>query len=243
VELGILPSVDKILKQGCQIISSGTTGPPKKVFRTPENIRSCNEIAIESQKLTKQSRVYTVCKMEHAAGLLAQTVPALSIGADVHIEEFNAYTFIRNIRNFTHTHVTPVHCEILSRTKGFYKLDLAGLWVTCGSSPINWDHIEMFVSKGAIFMANWGMSEIGPCAINMTFRDLDRVKEHRKIGNKKSILGDTFYVNYKIIRNELYVKGDICIYDKWFGTGDLVEEEFYEYRSNNKSILYFIGRK
>ena len=113
--------IDIILKEGCKIISSGTTGPPKIIYRTPQNIRSCNRIAIEAQKITKKSRVYTVCKMEHAAGLLAQTVPALSIGADVHIEPFNAYKFIRNIKKFTHTHITPIHCEILAKTKEFYK--------------------------------------------------------------------------------------------------------------------------
>ena len=232
-----------ILKEGCEIISSGTTGPPKRIYRTPHNIRCCNQIAIESQKITKKSRVYTVCKMEHAAGLLAQTVPALSIGADVHIEPFNAYNFTRNIQKFTHTHITPIHCEILAKTKEFYKLDLSQLWVTCGSSSVNWDHIEMFVSKGATFMANWGMSEVGPCAINVTFKDIDRVKEHRKKSKNKPILGDTFYINYKILKDELYVKGDICIHKTWFGTGDLVKERNFGNHSDKYPILYFRGRK
>ena len=238
----VLP-IEVILNEGCEIFSSGTTGPSKTIFRTPENIKSCNEIAIESQKLTKKSRVYTVCKMEHAAGLLAQTVPALSIGADVDIEKFNAYKFTRNIKNYTHTHLTPIHCEILSKTKEFNKLDLSGLWITCGSSPVKWNHIEMFVSKGATFMANWGMSEIGPCAINMTFGDLDRVKEHKIKSRQKSVLGDTFYVNYKIVGEELYVKGDICVYDDWFATGDLVEKNSYKYGTTSHSILYFNKRK
>ena len=92
-------------------------------------------------------------------------------------------------------------------------------------------------------MANWGMSEVGPCAINITFDDIDKVKEHRRKSNNKTILGDTFYINYKIIKDELYVKGDICIHKSWFGTGDLVEENVHENQSYKYPILYFSGRK
>ena len=36
-------------------------------------------------------------------------------------------------------------------------------------------------------------------------------------------MGENFYCDYQISdSNELIVKGDICIYDDWFSTGDLV---------------------
>ena len=35
--------------------------------------------------------------MEHAGGLLAQTLPAFEIGASICIEKFNAYNFCRNM--------------------------------------------------------------------------------------------------------------------------------------------------
>ena len=78
-------------------MSSGTTGESKTIFRTPENLRHCNKSAIDSQKITKNSRIYTVCKMEHAGGMLAQTLPAVSVGADIVVEEFNVKRFIKEI--------------------------------------------------------------------------------------------------------------------------------------------------
>jgi len=69
-----------MLKDGAYIKSSGTSGPQKTIWRSPENLKACNKIAIDSQQITSKSKIYTVCKMEHAGGLLAQTLPAFSIG-------------------------------------------------------------------------------------------------------------------------------------------------------------------
>ena len=38
---------------GVRIVSSGTTGDTKLIHRSPDNLKVCNEAAIESQKLTK----------------------------------------------------------------------------------------------------------------------------------------------------------------------------------------------
>ena len=65
-----------ILKNGVKITSSGTTGPQKTIFRTPENLKACNKVAIDSQKLAPSSKVLTVTRMTHAGGLLLQTLPA-----------------------------------------------------------------------------------------------------------------------------------------------------------------------
>ena len=79
--------------------------------------------------------------MEHAGGLLAQTLPAFEVGAGIKIEKFNAFNFCKKIRNFTHTHITPDHGKAISLTKSFKSLDLNGIWVTCGSEPVQWDLI------------------------------------------------------------------------------------------------------
>ena len=41
--------------------------------------------------ITKDSKVYTVCSMDHAGGLFAQTLPAVEIKAQVHVESFNPF--------------------------------------------------------------------------------------------------------------------------------------------------------
>ena len=220
-----------MLKDGAYIKSSGTSGPQKTIWRSPENLKACNKIAIDSQQITSKSKIYTVCKMEHAGGLLAQTLPAISINANVTIESFNAYKFIREINKYTHTHLAPGHAKAIIKTKGFKNLNLKGIWVTCGSSPVEWHIIESFVKQGATFMANWGMSEIGPLTINKVFHELDQIQEVKR---KETILGDTYYCDWKIENNELFVKGDTCIYDDWYNTNDLV------YLNNDK--MYYYGR-
>jgi acyl-CoA synthetase (AMP-forming)/AMP-acid ligase II len=210
----------KIINEGCVIKTSGTTGTPKDIIQTPEKLKAADEIAIASQRLTSKSKVYTICKTTHAGGLLAQTLPAFRIGAEVSIETFNAFSFCREIKKYTHTHITPGHAQLIMRTKGFKDLDLTGIWITCGSDPVEWNIIEAFVNRGATFMANWGMSEIGPCAINRVFRTTEDIQS---VKDEQTILGT------------LHVRGDICVYDGWFATGDLVKRK--------NGILYYLGRK
>lgn len=226
-----------ILKNGIELESSGTTGTPKKIFQPPEKLLAANKAAIDSQQLTKHSKVYTVCKMKHAGGLLAQTLPAYSIGAEVVVEDFNAYRWVKEIYKYTHTHLTPKHCRAIMGTKDFWNCDLNGVWITCGSDPVDWDIIETFVNAGATFMTNWGMTEVGPCAINTVFPNIETVQTYKEYQiDDKTLLGDRSYCDWKIENSELYVKGDICVYNDWFATGDLVA-------SNYPGDLYYDGRK
>jgi len=218
-----LDSFKLILEHGVTINTSGSTGEPKEIMQTPEKMRFADEIAIDSQQLTKNSKIYTICKTDHAGGLLAQTLPAVRIGAEVTIEPFNAFRFCREIKKYTHTHITPGHAQLIMRTKGFKDLDMTGVWVTCGSDPIDWNIIESFVNRGATFMANWGMTEVGPCAINTVFETLDKVEEYK---HELTILGDRFYCDTTVGPDgQLYVKGNISVYgDNWFATKDVVKE-------------------
>jgi len=225
-----------IINNGIILRSSGTTGTPKEIFQPPEKIVAANRVAVDSQHITRLSKVYTVCKMEHAGGMLAQTLPAYSIGADIDVEPFNAFTWIRKIRNYTHSHLTPAQANVIMLTKGFSDIDLTGVWITCGSDPVSWDIIEAYVACGATFMANWGMTEIGPIAINATFKSVNEVHESKLRQAKGTILGNTYYCDYKVINNELYVKGDISVYgNNWFATGDIVSK-------NPLGELFYVGR-
>ena len=221
-----------ILKNGTSIRSSGTTGPAKELYQSPEKIKHANKIAREVQKITSSSRVYTVCKLDHAGGLLAQTLPAIEVGAEVVVEQFNPYRWISNISNFTHSHLTPGMALAISKTKGWQNLDLTDKIIACGSDRVPAECINKFVAKGATFISNWGMSEVGPVAINKTFTPSDSAAYDIPL---HTIMGDTSYVQTKIVRHELYVKGDICVYDDWFATGDLVKYE--------NGCYWYYGRK
>ena len=79
------------------------------------------------------------------------------------------------------------------------------------------------------------MSEIGPIAINTVFDSMEKVKTYQASAPADStILGDTAWCQYKIVDNELFVNGPICIFDGWYGTKDRVIEV--------NGILYYLGR-
>ena len=222
--------MQQILTNGCTVSSSGTTGTPKQIFRTPENLKACNEIAIAVQMLTSKSKVYTCTRMTHAGGLLLQTLPAYTLGCDIHTTSFSAFKFITEFENYTHTFLPPQMCEAVMKTKNFATCDLTGKIVCMGSDVIPSKHIQAFVDKGATVIANWGMSEAGPNVINKTFTQEDY------IFSQDGIMGDTFYCDTKISDNgQLHIKGDISVYgDNWFATGDIVSEQTDGY--------YFIKR-
>jgi long-subunit acyl-CoA synthetase (AMP-forming) len=124
-------------------------------------------------------------------------------------------------------------CLAISKTKGWSNLDLEGKIIACGSDRVPAECINRFVAKGATFIANWGMSEVGPMAINKTYTTQD-VEAYDLPGY--TIMGDTAFCDIQISEwNELMVKGDICVYDDWFATGDIIKFE--------KGSYWYHGRK
>ena len=225
-------NLTQILNNGCTIKTSGTTGTPKTVYQSPEKIKWANYAAVRCQKIDSNSKVLTVCTLDHAGGLFAQTLPAISVDAHVDIEPFNPYVWVRKVQeDYTHSHLTPNMARAIMATKTFKNgFDLKGLTVMCGSDRVHSSIIEAFIEKGATFIANWGMSECGPVAINKTYNEGDVVDKYHE-----SIMGDTLYCDVKIINSELWVKGNICVTADWFATGDLVEYK--------DGIYWFLGRK
>ena len=163
----------------------------QQIYRSPSNLKACIDVAVSAQQLTQRSRVLTVTRMTHAGGLLTQTLPAYSIGADFKIQQFNAFTFLKDFADYTHTFLTPAHMTALMKTKGFKDCNLSGKWILGGSDPVSWEMIEAFVSKGAVVQPNWGMSEVGPITINTVFDTMDKVQEYKQRVNSQTILGDT----------------------------------------------------
>ena len=120
----------------------------------------------------------------------------------------------------------------------FDTCDLSGKWILGGSDPVPWEIIEAFVSKGAIVQPNWGMSEIGPIAINIVFDSMDKVQQVKQSAPEGyTVLGDTYWCEWKIDNFELVVKSDTCIYDDWFYTKDLVSLDMRKRMYYHKRIL------
>ena len=231
-------SFEKILNEGVTISSSGTTGPAKDIFRDPQNLKEANKVAVEAQRISTTSKILTVTRMTHAGGLLAQTLPAYSIGAEVTVfKKFNPFTFLKNFQHYTHTFLAPAQMTALMNTKGFKDCDLTGKRILGGSDPVTWDMIEAFVDKGAIVQPNWGMSEIGPITINIEFATMEQVAYvKQRCPDDYTVMGNRYYCDWKIVDHELYVKGPTCVYDDWFATGDIVALDMGR-------RMYYLGRK
>lgn len=226
---------DRILQEGVTIYSSGSSGQSKPYFQPPSKIKAANEVARKVQGITNNSKIYTVMKMTHAGGLFAQTLPGYEVGATIKIEPFNAYQFIREIRDYTHTIISPLHAKLVMQTKSFETMDFSGITISCGSEPVTWDIVEKFVSRNAKFIAVWGMSEIGPFAITHTFESMNEVRRVKEMCPPNvTILGNDKHCECKIDNQELVVKGDICIFDEWYPTKDKVIEI--------DKILFYSGR-
>lgn len=225
-----------LLNTGVTIYSSGTTGTPKSIFRTPENLALCAEVALKAQLIDRYSSVYTVTKMSHAGGLLAQSLPALTVGAQLKIDTFKPYQFLTEFKKHTHTFLPPLFMETLMKVKAFQDFDFGKRRILTGSSPVSWDILKAFIDRNAILQPNWGMSEIGPltiCSTLFSLADLDRLQ--RGAPANASLLGDTFYTDYKVLENQLYVKSPMCVYGDWFATGDMVRVK--------DGVMYYFGRQ
>ena len=84
---------DDMLKEGCVLQSSGTTGEPKQLFQTPEKLKAANSVARKVQGIDKSSKILTVCTLKHAGGLLAQTLPGYEVGSEIDVEQFNPFSW------------------------------------------------------------------------------------------------------------------------------------------------------
>jgi acyl-CoA synthetase (AMP-forming)/AMP-acid ligase II len=238
----ILVDFFDILQNGVTITSSGTTGKPKSIFRTPENLKKVCEVAINAQQITKKSKILTVTRMTHAGGLLTQSLPGYMLGCDIKIQQFNAYSFLKDFKDYTHTFLTPAHMWALMQTRDFAAADLSGKWILGGSDPVSWEMIEAFTEKGAKVQPNWGMSEVGPIAINTLFDSIEKVMYYKSLcPPDATILGDVTYCDVKLVNDELFVKGNISIYDDWYATKDKVITKngifFYQGRTNKEIDL------
>lgn len=228
-----------VIDKGITIKTSGSSGIPKEIYQPPDKIWADARNAIEVQEITKNSSVYTCLSLERAGGLFAQSIPALLSGAELTVEPFSPYQYVRVADKYTHTHLTPKQAKAVMLTKGFKTLNLKGKTFLIGSEPVTWDIIDAFVEKGATVITIWGMTEIGVNAILHKFKSVfDVIAAKTKAPDNSTILGNISYCDWKVDENNcLWVKGDISVYDDWFNTKDevIVDDEW--------GWLWYTGRQ
>lgn len=212
--------------------SSGSSGKSKPPIRIPESMILANcEIASKSQDLTYEDNILTICSLNHTGGLNAQTIPGLLAGSTIHIKNFNAFTFFKDLidYNITKTHLIPIMIDSLIKLNSFKdnKLKL----VVAGSDCIKKEHVKFFIDHKIPFMCNYGLTEAGPIIINHTFH----ANKELDIFDLGFPLGDKCWTDYKIEDDELVIKGKSVYVDDWFKTGDCIEQ--------HKNWVFYKGRK
>jgi long-subunit acyl-CoA synthetase (AMP-forming) len=222
------------LPEGFNIIlySSGSSGPRKEICLPDAMIYNNALTAIEVQNITANDSILTVCSLNHTGGINAQTIAGLLSGSHIVVDQFNAFKFLKNLKDYkiTLTHLIPVMIDALIKTKSSIELDDLRL-VVAGSDCVYKHHVEFWINKRIKFMSNYGMTEAGPIIINHIYQPGDNLT----VFDLGVPLGDNVYSEYKIENNELFLKGKNISVDGWFATGDCVKEV--------NQWIYYQGRK
>jgi len=151
------------------LLSSGTTGAPKIVWRSSAQVRAALEIFTETLPCSEDDRVLAVLPFFHSFGLLNVLLTTLSRGAALHLASFSPRATAKAIQRdrITVLPATPFMFRILAETDFRSAPDLSSLRlaVSAGSAlPVA--IARRFRDKfGVDIVQSYGTTESGPVAL------------------------------------------------------------------------------
>lgn len=214
------------------LYSSGSTGNRKPIIITEHMILANIKNILEFNNFTADDRILTVCSLNHTAGLTCQTLSGLFAGSSIIIEPFNAFNIIRLLKehSITITHVVPLMTDATMKVSDKTHLpNLRLVWI--GSDCIKLKHVNYWLSSNTDVMTVYGMTEAGPPTIAQIFNS----KDDLSIFNDGYPVGNKIFCDYKIIDDELFLKGDIVNTPNWLQTNDCFKIV--------NGVFYYTGRK
>jgi fatty-acyl-CoA synthase len=159
--------------------TSGTTGRPKGAVHTGSSLLYTVLNGVAHQDLAADHRILSPLPMFHVGGLNIQTLPALYVGATVHLHRtFDPTAVLADIaaHRMTHTLLVPAMLAALVDHPDFATTDLASLrGITSGSSVVPAHLIRPFVDRGIPIGQVYGSTETGPTAVVLRYEHADRV--------------------------------------------------------------------
>lgn len=151
------------------VYTSGTTGAPKGAVHTQGQLLANMAIAAQVQQLHERDVVLTVLPLFHVGGLCIQSLPALSVGAQVVLHSrFDAGATLRSLREHrpTLTLQVPATLQALTRHADWAGTDLTRLRaIWAGSSLLPASLIEICHERGVPVCNVYGSTETGPFSI------------------------------------------------------------------------------
>lgn len=205
---------------GLFLYSSGSTTGERVAKYLPATMIMANAAnSIKCHNMSELDRVLTVCTLSHTGGINAQTIAALTVGAQVVIEPFNAFNFHRlvNEHKITISHLVPVMIDALIKVDS--QVEFTNLQtVMVGSDCVTRAQVEYLLDKDVDLIINYGMTEAGPIMINHRFQPGDDLS----IFDAGVPLGTKVWGESIIIGQELHLKSGAISSGGWLSTGDCV---------------------
>jgi len=151
------------------VYTSGTTGAPRGAVHTQGNLLANMAIAARLQGMSAQDTVLTVLPLFHVGGLCIQTLPALSVGAQVLLHSrFDAGATLRSLREDrpSLTLQVPATLQALTTHADWNGTDLSSLRaIWAGSSVLPAPLIQACHTRGVPVCNVYGSTETGPFSI------------------------------------------------------------------------------
>lgn len=238
------------------VYTSGTTGSPKGAVLSQAALRCTGQMSQHAYDMSSSDRLLNVLPLFHVGGLNIQPLPALLLGATLHLhEKFDPVAAVRAIETeaITLVNSVPTLLQAMIDSEAWPQADLSSLRsVSIGSTDVPIPLIEAVHARSIPLVQIYGATETGPIAIYQ--RAEHAVSTLGSIGRcgllcEARLVGDDGRDVAQGEPGEIWIRGENIldqywknpeasaqnIVDGWFRTGDVA-------RTDEAGNYWFVDR-